>query len=318
VDDDRSRAGWAFLEPYLEWIPRYVFSRITYVPPSCDHGKSVVIQPSIDPFSPKNQPMAPETVRAILAHTGLIEGPVPPGARPVFTRLDGTPGRVERRADLVTCGRLPDPDAPMVVQVSRWDPLKDMGGVIEGFARGVFVPGGSAPAQLVLAGPNVNAVTDDPEGQASFAAVLDAWRALPQSLRSRVHLASLPMADVSENAAIVNALQRHATVMVQKSLHEGFGLTVTEAMWKARPVVASAVGGIQDQIEDGESGLLLKDPRDLDGFAEALNRLLASPEEARRIGQCARERVRERFLGVRHLLEYARLIEDLEASAPDA
>src|SRR5205085_1282035 len=81
--------------------------------------------------------------------------------------------------------------------------------------------------------------------------------------RRRVHLASLPMGDVEENAAIVNALQRHADVVVQKSLAEGFGLTVAEAMWKQRPVVASQIGGIQDQIVDGESGMLIADPRDL-------------------------------------------------------
>ena len=74
---------------------------------------------------------------------------------------------------------------------------------------------------------------------------------LPHAARSRVHLACMPMADPDENAAIVNALQRHASVVVQKSLAEGFGLTVTEAMWKRKPVVASAVGGIVDQIEDG-------------------------------------------------------------------
>ena len=93
-----------------------------------------------------------------------------------------------------------------------------------------------------------------------------AWRAAARR-RSRVHLACLPMADIEENAAIVNALQRHATVVVQKSIPEGFGLTVAEAMWKARPVVASAVGGIQDQIEDGVTGLLLDDPTDLDASA---------------------------------------------------
>ena len=90
------------------------------------------------------------------------------------------------------------------------------------------------------------------------------WRSLPEPVRSRVHLASVPMDDVDENAMIVNALQRHATMVVQKSLVEGFGLTVTEAMWKARPVIASRVGGIQDQIADGRDGLLVADPLDLD------------------------------------------------------
>jgi len=131
-------------------------------------------------------------------------------------------------------------------------------------------------------------------------------------VRDKIHLASLPTADVEENAVIVNALQRHATVVVQKSLNEGFGLTVTEAMWKGRPVLASAVGGIQDQIEDGVSGVLLKDPQDLEEFATALRRLLEDPAWAQRLGATARDRVRDQFLGIRHLLEYARLIERLD------
>jgi trehalose synthase len=115
------------------------------------------------------------------------------------------------------------------------------------------------------------------------------------------------MDDVDENAHLVNALQHHATVVVQKSLVEGFGLTVTEPMWKARPVVASAVGGIQDQIVDGESGLLLPDPSDLDGFAALLARVLDDPAAAARLGAAARERVRDRFLGDRHLIQYVDL-----------
>jgi trehalose synthase len=128
-----------------------------------------------------------------------------------------------------------------------------------------------------------------------------------------VQIAALPMADADENAAIVNALQRHAAVVVQKSLGEGFGLTVTEAMWKARPVVASAVGGIVDQIDDGRDGILLADPRDREALAAALLRLLRDPEEGRRLGEAARERVRRELLGVRQLADYAQLIEDLAA-----
>ena len=94
-------------------------------------------------------------------------------------------------------------------------------------------------------------MADDPEGAEVFDEVEAAWRELPRGSRRRVHLALLPMDDADENAVIVNALQRRADVVAQKSLAEGFGLTVAEAMWKGRPVVASRVGGIQDQIEDG-------------------------------------------------------------------
>jgi trehalose synthase len=119
------------------------------------------------------------------------------------------------------------------------------------------------------------------------------------------------MDDVDENAHLVNALQRYATVVVQKSLVEGFGLTVTEPMWKAKPVVASRVGGIQDQVIDGESGLLLDDPTDLGTFADLVRRLLDDADLAHRLGEGARERVRDHYLGDRHLIQYVDLFHRL-------
>jgi trehalose synthase len=115
------------------------------------------------------------------------------------------------------------------------------------------------------------------------------------------------MTDPDEAAVVVNALQRHATVITQKSLAEGFGLTVVEAMWKHRPVVATRVGGIVDQIVDGEHGLLIDDPHDLEGFAAAINRLLADPDLAAGIGARAYERANRDFLGDSHLEHYAAL-----------
>ena len=134
---------------------------------------------------------------------------------------------------------------------------------------------------------------------------------LPPEVRSRVHYANLPMEDDEENAIMVNALQRHARVVVQKSIAEGFGLTVAEAMWKARPIVASRVGGIQDQIVDGETGILLDDPRDLAAYGAAVTDLLRDQALAERMGERARERVRERFTSVRSLLDYLAVIRAL-------
>jgi trehalose synthase len=116
------------------------------------------------------------------------------------------------------------------------------------------------------------------------------------------------MDDLEENAVIVNALQRHATVVLQKSLAEGFGLTVSEAMYKRRPVIASAVGGIADQIVDGESGVLLPDPTDLDAFAEAMSRLLGDPQRLANIGERAYERVVDRFLPDSQLARWSALL----------
>ena len=107
---------------------------------------------------------------------------------------------------------------------------------------------------------------------------------------------------------MVNALQRRADVVIQKSLAEGFGLTVAEAMWKARPVTASRRGGIQDQIEDGRSGVLLDDPADLAAFGGAVCGLVGDPARAEAIGLAARERVREHFLGPHSLIAYLALL----------
>ncbi|MFQ5666632.1 MAG: glycosyltransferase [Candidatus Binatia bacterium] len=302
--------GWALLAPYLRDVPAFVFSRRAYVPEYCDHGKSTLITPSIDAFSPKNQELDDATVRALLVRAGLVHGSAGSG-RAQFVREDGSAGRVERQAELISAAGPPAWNTPLVVQVSRWDPLKDPAGVVRGFAA---LGNGAAPggAELVLAGPNVQAVADDPEGATVFDEVVATWKQLPDAVRRRIHLASLPMVDVQENAAIVNALQRHASVVVQKSLHEGFGLTVTEAMWKGRPVVASAVGGIQDQIADGVDGSLLKDPTDLVAFGTAVQRLLQEPAFARQLGERAHARVAKQFLDLHHLARFAQLIDGLD------
>jgi trehalose synthase len=107
---------------------------------------------------------------------------------------------------------------------------------------------------------------------------------------------------------MVNALQRSAAIIVQKSIVEGFGLTVAEGMWKAKPVVASGVGGIVDQVVPG-TGVLLDDPTDLEAYGDVLADLLEQPEEMARLGASARRHVLREFVGDRHLLQYASLIE---------
>jgi trehalose synthase len=198
-----------------------------------------------------------------------------------------------------------------VLQVSRWDRLKDMGGVMAGFARADL----PSDVHLMLAGPSAAGVTDDPEGAEVLAETLAEWRRLPAHARGRVSLASIPMEDPDENAAIVNALQRQATVITQKSLAEGFGLTVAEAMWKGKPVVASGVGGIQDQITHEQEGLLVDDPADLDAFAGALGRMVSDPSLAGLLGQAAHRRVLDNFLDDRHLAQSADLFETLLAGS---
>jgi trehalose synthase len=303
LPNDAARAAWRFLLPYVERATEYVFSRPAYVWEGLDERRVTVIPPSIDAFSPKNQVMSFTGITAVLRAVGLAADHHHP-SRAVFERLDGSVARVARTARVIEEHQL-RLDTPLVVQVSRWDRLKDPLGVLAAFAEHVHA--GEDP-HLVLAGPDVAAVADDPEGAEVLAEVERAWNDLPRGLRRRVHLALLPMDDADENAIMVNALQRRADVVVQKSLAEGFGLTVSEAMWKGRPVVASRVGGIQDQIEDGETGRLVE-PHDLPAFGTAVSELLADQHGAERIGEAAQLRVRDHFLGPRHLGQYVELLD---------
>jgi trehalose synthase len=279
-----------------------VFSRQTYVPSWIPAGKAWIIPPSIDPFSPKNQHLAADTVQAILVKLGVLDGAAP-AVPATFARRDGDVDIVSRPAVVIGEGR-PGPDDPVLVQVSRWDRLKDMAGVMRGFADHVTSVG---DAYLMLVGPSVKDVSDDPEGAAVYGECLLQWRELSPAARTRILLVTLPLDDIDENAAMVNALQQHATVIAQKSLAEGFGLTVAEGMWKGRPVIGSAVGGIIDQIAEG-TGILLPDPADLTAFGSAACRLLGDQDEAARMGQAAHAHVREQYVGDAHLLRYARLL----------
>ena len=170
-------------------------------------------------------------------------------------------------------------DRPLVVQVSRFDRWKDPEGVIEAFKRARR----EIEATLVLLG---NVATDDPEGTEVYESLLD-------EQEERIHILSV------EDTALVNALQRRAAVVLQKSLREGFGLTVTEAMWKGSAVIGGNVGGIRRQITDGENGFLVDSVGEA---AERIVQLVRNPELRERLGAKARKTVRERYL-LPHMLE---------------
>jgi trehalose synthase len=313
IGSDTPDAGideaWEFVRPFAENADAFVFSRMSYAPGWSRSERLHIITPSIDPLSAKNAPLSDSEVASTLARTGLVTGRVH-DADLGFTRRDGARGATRSHAGLLDRPALPA-DARLVIQVSRWDRLKDMAGVLTGFSRAL--PDLPDDVHLLLVGPEASGVSDDPEGAQVLAECRELRRVLDRSRQERIHLVELPMDDVDENAHIVNALQRHASVIVQKSLVEGFGLTVTEAMWKARPIVASAIGGIRDQITDGEQGLLLQDPRDLTSFAAALIRLVDDAEESARLGKAAQQRVQDRFLGDRHLEQYVDLFQTVLA-----
>lgn len=278
-----TREAWGFLRELVEPAQACIFSREQFAPEWVDRQWLRIIPPSLDPFSPKNADLADQEVEALVHRAGLV----------------------------VEGGPLPT-DARIVLQVSRWDRLKDMAGVLDAFAEHLEeLP---PDVHLVLAGPEASGVADDPEASEVLAECRDRWRSLPAQARERTHLVSVPMDDLDENARIVNALQRWSTVVVQKSLAEGFGLTVTEPMWKGKPVVASAVGGIRDQIEHGVSGLLLDNPRDGAELAAALSSLLADADRCASMGRAAHLRVRDHYLADRHLIQYVELFAQLIAA----
>ena len=287
--------AWEFLRPYLEQADALVFSRREFAPDWIDPHRLAVVPPSIDPFTPKNQELPGNVVRAMLATSGVL---APDGIRPLPVGLS-----VEH-VELTRDGVVPDAAAPLVVQISRWDGMKDMTGVMQAFTEFVDPALG---AHLILAGPSVDGVGDDPEEAQVLAEVQAQWETLAPEQRPRVHLACIGMGDLAANARVVNALQSHAAVVVQKSLAEGFGLTVAEALWKRRPVVASAVGGIVAQVTDGEEGLLVE-PLDLAAAGAAIGTLLADEALRRRMGEKGRRRVVAQFLADRHLEQYAALL----------
>jgi trehalose synthase len=181
-------------------------------------------------------------------------------------------------------------DLPLVVQISRFDRWKDPKGVIEAFK----IARREVDCTLVLVG---NVATDDPEGQEVFASVCS-------QAEDRIRIFSV------QDTALVNALQRKAAVVVQKSIREGFGLTVTEAMWKSAAVIGGNVGGIKHQIEHGVNGFLVND---VEETARRIVSLLKDPKLRERLGRNAHESVRKRFLMTRLMEDWLDLIGSFEA-----
>jgi trehalose synthase len=175
-------------------------------------------------------------------------------------------------------------DKPIITQISRFDRLKDPMGVIEAYLQVKKY----INCQLILAGGTAE---DDPEGLGVLEEVKKS-----AEIDNDIHILLLPHNDIE-----VNALQRASDVIIQKSLREGFGLTVAEALWKAKPVVASNVGGIPLQIKHKYSGLLC---HSIEGAAFAIKQLLNSPEYAKKLGENGREHIRNNFLLTRHLRDY--------------
>jgi trehalose synthase len=237
---------WEFLERFIVNYDASVFSSPKFAQKL--PIPQFLISPSIDPLSDKNKELPVEVINSVLEKYGIKN------------------------------------DKPIILQISRFDRLKDPVGVIKAYK----LVRRYNDCQLILAG---GTAVDDPEG----IEVLDEVRASAHD-DPDIHILLMQQNDLD-----VNALQRAATIVLQKSLKEGFGLTVSEALWKGKPVVASNVGGIPLQITHKFSGLLCNS---IDGAAFAIKQLLNTPEYAQKLGANGKEHVRNNFLLTRHLQEY--------------
>ena len=196
---------------------------------------------------------------------------------------------------------------PIVTQVSRWDRLKGFVPLLEGFvalklgleARTNLDEEHRHTLQivrLILAGPDPASIDDDPEGKEVLSELCAAYQALPPHLQADIAMISLPMSSKEHNALIVNALQRCSDVVAQNSIQEGFGLTVTEPMWKRAAMMGSCAVGIRQQIRPDLDGLLVKNPEKPEDIAEVLDALLKDKAKRDALGRSARQRVHDNFL----------------------
>ncbi len=306
LDEDlpETRAAWSFLRPYAEAFDRAIFSAPEYIPGFLA-GRSSVISPAIDPLSSKNRELSLTKVAGILKNAGLAcsRHPVVPAEyEQRATRLgpDGRFAPMNEESDIGLLFR------PVVTQISRWDRLKGFGPLLEAF---VHLKNGRSRScasdrqrrrlgqvRLVLAGPDPSAVADDPEACGVLEEMIDVYRRLPHWVQEDVALVSLPMVSREQNALMVNALQRCSSVVVQNSLREGFGLTVTEAMWKQLAVLGSRACGIRQQIRDDIDGRLIYDCEDPHGIAAFLDEILEDLPGRARWGRAAQRHVHDEFL----------------------
>jgi trehalose synthase len=181
---------------------------------------------------------------------------------------------------------------PIITQISRFDKWKDPEGMIKIFK----LIKKKVDCELILAG---SMATDDPEGQEIF-----------ENLERLVEHEKDIRLIINAPDILINVLQRTSSVIVQKSIKEGFAITVSEALWKGTPVVTSNVGGIPSQVIDGKNGYVLE-PRDYTGFAEKITYLIKHPAIAKKMGEFGKEHVKNNFLITRHLLDYIRLMKTL-------
>ena len=322
----QTEVAWSFLAPYVRRYAKAVFSAAEYIP-SYLTGMARVIPPALDPLSHKNRPLTPVKLTGIACNAHLLREHAP-----VLT-----PPFPDRALRLSPAGTLLSADAgeeigllyrPSVVQISRWDRLKGYAPLLDGFcemkrklrAHTLRLPHRQQRrleiVRLVLAGPDPQSVGDDPEAAEVFEQLSATYRELPPSLQQDIALLQLPMRNLKHNALMVNVLQRAASVVVQNSIEEGFGLSVTEAAWKGTAVVGSSACGIRQQIRPEVDGFLIPDPKDPEAVCETLLQALSDPLKREQYAHSAQLRVHDKFLVFTQLSRWIELLGDVVSAPP--
>jgi trehalose synthase len=315
-----TQAAWDFLEPFSHAFDRAVFTAPEYVPDTF-RDRATIIHPAVSPLTHKNRDLSPNKMVGILCNGGLSTAyhPVLTPSFPEYAQRlqpSGAFGPALLPEDLGLLYR------PMILQVSRWDRLKGFAPLMDAFVELKKEDGRGIErtelhrrhiqlARLVLAGPDPESIQDDPEGLDVLEELKQRYLAMTPRLQHDVALITLPMGSRKHNALLVNALQRAATIVVQNSIQEGFGLTVTEAMWKNAAVIGTRAVGIRQQIEHGEHGLLVDDPEDSRALADAMDRFLGDTAARDHCARSARRRVHDEFLVFTQLRKWLALLEGL-------
>ena len=328
-ENEQTEAAWEFLRPYVELYAKCIFSELRYIPRFLRQvGK--VVTPGIDPLTHKNRLLRPYKLIGILRSAGLVERPAVPEWAAFDQKVKVLRGNTWHEEPVLSLLH-----KPQIVQISRFDKMKGFGELLDGFAHLLEVFPDRIPrlkvddervaaeleqVELVLAGPDPDHTPGDPNAAKVLRELAERHSALGPELAKRVHVLRLPATNRKENSLLVNALQRIAAVVAQCSLHQGFGLTVTEALWKGAPVVATNVGGIGLQIRDEVDGLLIDDPGDPEAVAMALLHMVANRRSADSMSRSGHRRVAENFVVLRQvrelLAELGDVLKQAEASGP--
>jgi trehalose synthase len=317
-----TRGAWSFLRPYGDSYDHAIFSAGEYIPRFLA-GRATVIHPAINPLSEKNQDFHLHKLVGILSNSALVASPGPlvrPPLPDVVERLQGDgyfrPANMWEDIGLLT--------RPIITQVSRWDRLKGFKPLLDAFIQmklKIFERNGMDDwvtrrrmdlVRLVLAGPDPASIQDDPEGREVLEELQSAYLQIDPTIQDDIALVTLPMRSARYNALIVNALQRASTVVVQNSLREGFGLTVTEAMWKHLPILTNSYAcGPRQQVRDGLDGRLIDDPTDMEALVEAMQSMLSDSAARESWGRSAQRHVHQNFLVFSQLGAWIRLLSGL-------